>query len=309
MTEEKVLTKPSSFSLEHLFKAAYSRTKERFVSYLLTYLSYWGLFIVWMIAAGLIAGLVAIVFFSSQSLAATITVGIIGGIVALAGLIYIGSWGSLALAHSIIAPSKVGPIQSFKHVRPLVYNYFIFSLLSGLFFMGLFPISILTLFILLIVWAVWGIFSLYAYMEYKETKLMPLWRSKAIVSQNFWGVLGRMLLFIVCAILLFFLGGALSTAIFGESELMINIISQLLSVVIGIFGTAYVYEMYKSLPHPKEAVQPQKVWVIISIIGFVLMILGAVNAARTIGNTVNDPDFRKTIQKEMMQTNTRPESI
>lgn len=288
-------TTNDKLSIEFLFRAAFDRTKERFWNYIVIMILYILMTLGAGLAAALLAGLNFLIFTATQSVEVTTTTAIISIVGAVLGFIYLGSWGTLAMVHVLISKEKIGATASFKEVKPLVWNYTIFTLLVSVFFIGLVPISLPTLFILLFVWSIFAVFSVFVYMEKKEKGLQNLWISKAIVSQNFWGILGRLVLLYAIIWAISFGLNSLS-----EESGIFTLLSVIFSIVVSPFSMSYAYEIYKNVPHP-DKVPAQKVWIIISAIGWVLLILGIISMGSTLMQLKDNPEIKDIIEKEMMQ--------
>lgn len=281
-------------SIESLFKASIERVKSRFLTFFICFLVLYGVSIAIGVIFALVIVLHVIVYVATQSVMLLITTGVLFGIFFISAMVYFSLWAQLALTYSLISPEKMTVGKIFKAMRPLVVPYIIYSFLVFIFFVGLFPISIPTLFIILILWAFWSIFGVFVLIEQQQKGLDNLWISMAIINQKFWGVLGR---YIVMFIGVLFVSGVvfgLLALIAGEaSELIANIVSPVLNLFITPFFIAYAYEIYKSLPTPKE-ITPPKIWIVLSILGglllVALMVFGMVNALTFI------PEFIESFQ-------------
>ncbi len=289
------MEKPLSdkLSIENLMRAAFDRTKDRFLSYFLTLLLYIGMFIGTIIALALIGGLNFLIYTATKSIAVTATTAIISGAAAIAGMIYLNSWGALAMIAVMISPEKLGVMEVYKSVQPLIWKYVGFSVLMSLFIIGLIPISIPTLFILLIVWGVWGSFSVFEFLEKKQKGLQPLWASKATVSKNFWPIFIRLAIVYVA---IWIVSGILGSA--GDENPFATILSIAFSFLVTPFITSYIYQIYKNVPHATE-VGSQKVWIVISVIGWALLVLFFMSFSQTFANFKDTLPVQKIMEKQM----------
>lgn len=292
-TTETGISQPASDNLEieTLFRAAFERTKERLLSYILSFLFVYVLFFGALLAVGLLAGAHFLVWSTTQSVAAVGTLALISVVGVLTGFMYLGSWATLATTYTLISENKVGVMEAYKAMRPLVWGHVLVSFFVGLFIFGLVPISVFTLFILLLVWSVWGVFMIFVYMEKQEKGLANLWISQAIVNQRFWAILGRILLVYVAMWVLFFLLG-----MGAEDYPVLNIVSFIASLLLSPFVISYFYEMYKRLPHPKEIARPT-VWIVLSIIGWVVMVFAIVSMSAAAAQSL--PDVMQNLDKQM----------
>lgn len=288
--------KTDPLSIETLFRAAFERTKDRFWSYILTLLLSIGMVLLAVLVIGIGAAINAGIIGVTQNAAVSITVATISFVAALAGIFYISAWGTLATAYVIIAKEKMGAMEVYKQVQPLVWRYVGFSLLTSLFFIGLVPISIPTLFILLLVWGIWGCLSIFTFLDKKEKGLMPLWESKALVSKRFWGILVR----VGVMYILFWIVSVLLT-VAAEEYRILSVLNFVFSILIGPFAISYLYEIYKNLSatHTEKAA-PAKIWIVISIIGWVLLLLAGFGMAQS-AKDLGDKQMKNIIQKQMMQ--------
>ncbi len=257
----------SPWDIEALLKASFSRLKNRILSYYIAMLVFYGisfiggaLFVVYII---IIAGAIAAFHDPTITLVATI-ISIIIGIAAFLLFIYLASLSQLLLAKVIIQEPKKGIMETAKEILPMVWGYLWLGVASSIFFIGLVPLGLLSLFIIFLIWQIWGTFVTYVYLEQKKTGLDNLWVSKAMVSQKFLGVAGRILLVNGAYMMIYVL-----LLIYGDN------LGSLLGFALSLFFTPYLicytYEMYKQLAVPTEVVRPKK-WIIVSIIGYIVII-------------------------------------
>lgn len=287
----------SELGMEDLFKAAFFRTKERFLTYFLTYILSICIFIGVFLAIGLLVGLNILIWTTSQSVTVGVVTIFVSSLIALGLLIYVGCWTSLAALYSLVSPTKLGVFDVFKSVRPLIWSYYKVSIVTTLFIIGLWPFGLLSIGIILILWAVWGMFMIFVFLEKKESGLKNLFISKAIVSTKFWGILLRVLMiYAVYVGIIFLLGASQGNE---EARGVSAILMPILGLFAGPFITSYFFEIYKRLPQPKK-IPSNKVWVVLSVIGWVLSIAllatslsGIVEGARDV---LEDRDFQKGIQ-------------
>ena len=269
------------FSIEKLISAAFSRTKERFLPYLLATIFGVGLVIAAMLAMGLLAGVIFLVWLGTKSTVITGIFGTIALIASIAGFIYIQSWLSLILVYTIIAKQRVSVTDAFKTMRPLILGYIWVSIVNFLLLFGLLPFGIVTIFILFFVWVLWSTFTIYVYIEKRMHGLDNLFMSKAIISKKFWGFVFRIAIIYV----LYFIGFFIIQAIGRESRALSSVIYMIFSFLAGPFMLSYMYEMYHNFEHPKD-VGSKKIWIILSAVGWVIMIIGIFTFSSFIGREI-----------------------
>lgn len=258
--------KVDSWKIEALAQKAFERTKQRFWSYLFVYVI--GIGIGLLAAIGLlIIGLILFLLFKAVNLPAlTIVLGVVLGLGFFAALIYLGSWIQLATLSVITDEKKVSVNESLKKTRTIVPGFVLLNVLSGLFIFGLLPFGVPSLFVIFILWAVWGSLIGFVYLYQKQPQgIKSLWLSRQMVGQNFWGIVGRLLL----------MGGVIYLIIFLfalSKNSLLSSLSPIVSLVSTPFIIAFLYEIYKKLAVPKASVAP-KVWITLSVIGWILMIV------------------------------------
>jgi hypothetical protein len=256
----------SKWQVEGLLRRAFNRTKERFLSYFLTWVASFGIGIGVLVLILLAAGLIAILYGVTKSVLLVGVLGLVIGIGSYVALIYVSSWIALATISVLIDEEKLGVGATFAKVKPLVWGYFWMSLVIGLFIGGFAIFGFLTLFVLFILWAFWSSFAPFVYLTQKRKGLDNLWVSKQMIEQRALGIFGRMLLVNMVYLMVYLL------IVFG----MKNMAGSGLSTLISVFATPFIfcfeYEMFKNLEVPTE-VKKQNGWVIVSIIGYVLMLV------------------------------------
>jgi hypothetical protein len=261
-----VNTNPEVWKIETLVSKAFERTKQRFLSYLFVYVI--GILIA-IAAAAVIAVSAVLLFFLFKTAnlpALTIFLGVVLAVSVIGALIYLGSWIQLTVLSVITDDKKMSVNEALKKTRPLVPGFIVLALLNGLFIAGLLPFGILSLFIIFILWAIWGAFTGLVYLYQKQPRgLNSLWLSRQMVDQNFWGIVGRLIL--VGAVIYFFL---FLFTFSGNSFL--RSLSPIVSLVVTPFIIAFLYEMYKNLTVPKTVTTPT-VWITLSVIGWVLLLI------------------------------------
>lgn len=258
-------TSESSWQIENLLKAAFIRTKERFLSYFLALL----FSIAIGIASFLVVMLVGVLLFFIYSTAKS---ALLGGVLLFAGIalfivvsVYVSAWTGLVLVDILIQEKKIGVIETFKKMRSEVWGWFIFTLLSSFFFIGLIPFGLMTIGVIFILWIFWGSFSILIYLYDKRKGLENLWASRAMINQKFWPIAGRLLLL---QIVFWFIGYVFNNLNDGSFRW----VSFIFSFITAPYATSYLYEVYTHLEKPKTVQQPF-VWVLLSLIGWIILII------------------------------------
>ncbi len=255
-----------SFDLPSLFSRAFHRYFTHFVKYFLT-----GLLGLGIILAVLGSGFVGFLLFGIiSSLFRHPLFFILFGIVAIVfylAYFYALHWLSLAgLLMMTRADPNIPVWQNFKDTRKFVLPFCGFYFLLIFFFMGL----TVYFYVLLLPWLVWGIFANFTFLFEVRGGLKPLWRSKELVKGDFWGIVGRLLIFLLIVVVF-------SIILFVK----LNIVFAMLVFYIFLLfvfmplSVAYLYEMYKSMTAKKPMGAQLKggVWTILAWIGWPLLIL------------------------------------
>ncbi|MDO8497968.1 MAG: hypothetical protein Q7S61_05500 [bacterium] len=253
------------WSVENLVRAALKRTKERFLSYFLTYVASSILFIVVFAAGVILSTMINILYVRTKSV---LLVGILGTPTAIGffvALIYVSAWSQLAVIHSLMLNEKKDLGALFKEVKPATGGYIWLSIVTTLFMFGLIPWGLMTLFIVLILWAYWSIFSTFVYLEQRRRGLENLWISRQMIDERFIGIAGRMLLIHGS---IFFMMIALGWS----DNAFLRLLSGIVNILFVPFSISFSYEIYRLLKIPTEVKKPT-VWIAFSAIGFVLFIV------------------------------------
>ncbi|MFA9289278.1 MAG: hypothetical protein ACEQSA_05370, partial [Weeksellaceae bacterium] len=253
-----------------LLRAAFTRTKDRILPYFWTMIISIVMQVALIIGLGLLAGLNALIWMMTQSVPVTGITAFISVLVAIVVGTYVNAWTSLAIIYSLISPHKLKPGEIFTAMKPLIVRYYWVMGLVGLFFIGLLPFGLITLFIVILVWVIWGAFTVYTVIEYKDQHLGSLWRSKAIVSTRFWAVLLRLIIIYGGFYLIMMVLGMSQES---TNSPVVGAIVFILSILSGPFLMSYSYETYRNLEHP-ETYGKNTVWKALSIIGLILVMAG-----------------------------------
>lgn len=293
------MSKKSLGSVESLIATAWKRTRERFLSFFLAYL----ITIVLFFGVGLF-GVIALLLAGVLSSFIGSSVPLLGSILQagatitfFAGILYVTSWSSLATITTIINPQKIGVIEAFKKVKSIAPRFMWVQLIMGIFLIGLIPVSIALLFIPLLLWYVWLAFVPFVYLEQQKSGLMNIWISRAMISQNFWGVFGRLVL--LFAAVMFF------TFIFASSRSgTLIVLWQIINILlVGPFVLSFSYELYSQLDK-KTMAPPPRFWIGASIVGFVIIILGAefmVNRLSQVAPQIMNQQIQRQLDQKYQQ--------
>lgn len=269
------MSKKTLGSVESLISAAWSRTRQRFLSFFLASLMMYALFIAmgiaWLILSALLAGVAAVVHVPVLQ----VLLFVILGVSMFIGVLFIASWSSLATITTIVNPEKIGVLEAFKKVKPIALPFVWVQILMMLFFIGLMPVSAILLFIPLFIWYFWANFIVFVYLEKQRKGLENLWVSRAMVNQNFWGIIGRMFLLTIAILFFTFLFSASRNGTLIILWQLVNIL------IIAPFWVSYSHEIYSQLDKKESAPVP-KVWIVVSIVGFVIMVLLAGTLMKTL---------------------------
>lgn len=144
-----------SWEVETLIRKAFTRTKERLMTYVLGYFVTVGLMMLVFFALAVMVIFGGTVFAVKTSV---ITGVLVLALFLLAGaaILYIASFSQLLLTYTIIRNDKGTLMQNIRDVKPLVWGFVWFTLASSLFMIGLVPFGLLSLFVIFILWMFWG---------------------------------------------------------------------------------------------------------------------------------------------------------
>ncbi|MDP2874100.1 MAG: hypothetical protein Q8N84_02300 [bacterium] len=253
------------WQIENLLKSAFVRTKERFLTYLLSLgLSTaigGGVVLALVILGTPLAALMNATKFSILSI-------FLGALLAVAGIIagvYLAAWISLTVTQSLISPKRKGIVETFREVHPWVWGFVGYQCLAGLFLLGLLPLGLITFFLIPILWVAWGSFAAFVYLEERKKGLANLWVSKTLISQRFWGILGR-------EALVFFTLGAVGVLVNLSGPRLLGSVWGCLQIFMTPLIVCFNYEMYRLLPKTATGKTPRG-WLIASAAGWLLSLV------------------------------------
>ncbi len=291
----------SNWQIELLFKQSFIRTKDRIIEYFLVVVLNFLIWIAFLLGLLLLGGLVFILYNVTKSFSLIIGIGLTVSAFAMVILLYLHTWLSLLAVKIVIQEEKHGVIETFKDLKPLVWGYVWFALLSFLFLLILFPLGVVSLGIVFVLWSFWNSFSVFIYLETQQKGLNNLWFSRTMINQKFWGVAGRLLI----------LNGAI---------LLINILFlrvkefpiSLLVVILPLFTTPFVisygYFMFRNLTKPEQVKFPL-IWFILGVLSWIaVMILVIVLLPLLYGTIGNLNNFIQN-QNILKQNRTKQQSL
>lgn len=308
MPEEQATSK-SLPSISALFKESWETLKgsalNLFILYLISFGLFLGIFMIGLITA-IPLGLFSIMSaFSSNEFNPAALIASLGtlGIVILI-LIIVGYVINLAMNAAVImavADYKNKPSagalfkKGFSFVLPLfLANILLTFIIGGGYFLLIIPG---------IVFAIALSFTLFEIVLQKKSVLDAMRRSMGIVFSNFWGILGRMLLFIILVIVIIFIPQIISTTSKDSSVAAgFGFLSFFIQIGIGWFGTAYFITLYKqasaaSSNKTGKLLLPSILAVIGWIIGIV-MVIAITAAIATFLQNVNPASIQKNIPNQ-----------
>ncbi len=264
------------WQIENLLKSAFVRIKERFLTFLLSLgLSAafgGGVVLILTILGTLLAILMNATKFSVLSI-------FLSALLAVAGVIagvYLAVWIGLTVIQSLISPKRKGIVETFREVHPWVWGFVGYKCLAGLFLLGLLPLGLITFFIVPLLWVAWGSFAAFVYLAERKKGLANLWVSKAIISQRFWGILGR-------EALVFFTLGAVGVLVNLSGPRPFGSVWGCLQIFMTPFIVCLNYEMYRLLPKTATVKTPRG-WLITSAAGWILSLVFLLLSYRAMTN-------------------------
>jgi len=273
--------------MEQIFQKAWVRFKKSFLRYFLVFILGFGASILSILGYSLLAGLFFLVYYLAGKLV------FVGGLLVfvylvlfILGMWYLSSWIQLATIVAILDQKVTDVTQCYKKTRSSIFDFIIFSLLNGLFILGLLYTNVF-FFIPYILWAIWSTFAKIAFIEGHRGGLTPLWYSRAKVRGNFWKVLSYLMVLNLAIYLLTFFLSQLND--------VFSYLNILIWFVFAPFVISFTVELYKSLPTPKKY-KPSTAWIILSVIGWVLT---PVLLFFVFSSVLRNPSFIQQLEKEV----------
>lgn len=271
-------------SLSVLFKESWVTFKgsvlNLFILNIVSFALYIALFIITLIAC-LPFGIISIATsISADKLtpAAVSSIGAIGVILLISVVVgviisFMVQAGSVLFVGNAKSKPEFG--STFKKGLSFVLRLFLLGIVIGLLTSGAYLLFVIPGIILSILFA----FAPYEVVLNKKGPISAIRRSIRVVSSHFWGVLGRMLLWVGIVITLSILPNMLLGTRGGASGLPFVFV--VLNVLLGWYGLCYAITLYKQAEGATTAGEAKLLWpVIISIVGWVV---GLVLLVATIG--------------------------
>jgi hypothetical protein len=292
----------SLLQIETLFKSAFKRTRDRFLSYFLSSVIISGASIVLVVLGFLISGGLIFLFSLSHNAFLIGTVSTVIALVFVLAFLYLFSWWGLVVVELMIQSSKTDVVGAFKKVKPLVWNYLSTQAIIGLFILGLLPFIVLSLGVIGLLWSFWAVFVAFLFLEKNKRGMDALWSSRTLYNKKFWPITGRLLLItLVIAVLQIVLGATHQDSL--------RVLSWLISLVTTPFVISYNYEIYKSLDQSEEAAK-NTVWTVLSVAGWIITVLLLVGfsyfAATNIPNMMKDYRYNQDNNRKQFRYNIVP---
>ena len=262
------MAEQKTWQIESLFRKAFGRTKERFLSYIIATIIQYAIVFASLFILVLVLALLGGFLFTLHTSLGTMLGGLLviaGIIVGTAFMIYISSWSQLTLTAIIIQKKNLGAIETFKQVRPQVWSFVWYNIALNLFLLGLLPFGIISFGLILVLWLFWNVFAVFVFLEQKKTGLDNLWTSRAMVKQNFWAIIGRL-------VLVFVLFYVIALSLASVDNTVAGIANFLISIAFGPFAVSYMYEIYKLLKVPQKVIRP-KGWIGLSAVGYIIVVI------------------------------------
>ena len=188
------------------------------------------------------------------------------GLALVIGLVYLNVLLQIAMLKIVYEGKEhTSVIQTIKDSRPFVWPVFLISLITGLITFGGFMLLVIPG----IIFSLLLSFAQYEIVFNGKRGIEALRRSFALFATDFWGILGRMLVFILLSFLLM----AITTSITGREAA--PVLTWIVSTCLGWFGIAYNLTIHKELhrAHPGLPGKNISGIVITSLVGYLLFAL------------------------------------
>lgn len=239
-------------------------------------------------------------------------------VVGVAAFVFLIIWAYVTQIGSILIVSKNGQIsldetikQSFPFILPLFIVGIVSSFLAwGGVFLFLLPGIVIAFFFM---------FMAYEIVLNNKSGLDALRYSMGILLENFWGILGRVLLLIAIAFvisvgfeilqLLFTIGLGKDSSVSIAFVGLISIARFIFQIAFSFFSAAYAYTLYT---HAKNAAGDKKsslLWpTILAILGYILFVVILVAFGAAIGKAISSKEFLNAFKKGMNNSSTMQNS-
>lgn len=177
--------------------------------------------------------------------------------------------------------------QSFSYVLPL----FLVGIVTGFISAGGYFLLIIPGLLIQILFA----FVMYEIVLSKKGVLSSIRHSMGIVMAHFWGVLGRILLWICIVLAISILPNVVMSRGGGELSFIFTIIN----VLVGWYGISYSITLYEQARHGQEHTEKKLLWpLLVGILGWIVAIV----IISTLISVL--PGVISSISKESKKTNT-----
>lgn len=297
VTDKELTTSQNLPSLNQLFSNSWQLFKQKFLSLLILNLIGMGTgaaILLVLLLLGLVLG--AGTALSQSGFSPSLFTGplVILAVIAIVVMIILGA--AIQVATVLILnktySDKSSTFQTLKNSKSLIWPLIIVSLLIAFFALGgTFLLIIPGIIISFLLY-----FSTYELILNNHKGLNALRRSFLVISSNFWGFLGRMILIWLLSIIISMALSMLSSDDSAAGGLA-SLVSFIFSIILSWFTSCYYFILYKEASK-KVTGEGRKLMpiVITSILGWVLGILFLLTAGRAIGELMKNPEFQKGIQ-------------
>lgn len=240
--------------------------------------------------------------FSPASISSFVIIGIVA-LIFLAALIIVGI-AQHAATILIVANYKKHPAvgTTFKKGFAYVLPVFLVNLFIGFLVLGGYFIFVIPGIFLSILFS----FVVYEVVLANNSVLGATRRSMTIVLSNFWGILGRMLLWVIIVISIVNIPNAFTWSSQGYSP-SLGGLQFILQILVGWFGISYGVTLYKQAQNAARPGKSKLLWpVIVGVAGWIIGVI-LLTALITFITTVAIPQFqknykpKKTIKNVVMQ--------
>lgn len=318
------------WDIDGLFKRTLQRIKRNIGTYILVQLLLW---VIWVFAffvlgfGGLLVSLFVGILFKINLIVGVISMSLLVLAVST-GVFYLIGLSSLVTVDVLRNDdvSGIGPWAIIQRNLPKTIGFLWFMILSSLFFVGLVPVSVLSLFLVTILWNIWNTFSIFVYLDEGRRGLSNLWVGRKMINMHFW----KITLFLTVVIIIFFalnlpfsfmrvlISEMMRSAASGNTSMLMQslatslmssfvfgLIGWILGVFENMFFVSFTYEMYKNSEKPTTVSTP-KLWVILSILGWIIFILGALFSAPMITSAMRNMSRSQPTVQNMKVSNDYP---
>lgn len=283
-------------AIKNLIKTSFEQTKKKFWQYFWANLIL-GVILLAITAVGFIISIILISSASSTKQPAIIVPVVIFTFVIFSiPIMYLTSLMKLTSAVIIISKEKIKLRETVDKLKPFVWRYAFTDLFIYLFLLGLLPFGVVSLFIIPFLWGMWNSFVIFIFLEKGKMGLINLWESKAVFHKRSWFIIKRIIiteLIFIAVTLVFQITQRIFLIPFNHNKPAIYIFGVIFFVIYffinsirPVFTTYYNFTIYKNLEKTTQ-VRSEKIWKIISGIGYVVIILFIIFAVPFLYNLTN----------------------